>query len=261
MTSSGPSESEAAEEAARVVWQRRKPEAIKRIGILEDVIAALVEGRLDAHLRLAGEDAAHKLAGSLGSFGFSRGSELAFQAEALVGGHGSLEVGDARRLAEWVDGMRVEIERPVGLIDEASATMERDAAADGFRGDGKLDVVMVEDDEVLAELLLYGLRNAGLVVEWIDDGGDAVDTLAGDRPRLVPGVVLLDVDLPAVNGIGVLRAMADSGALRNTRVIMLTARASEHETVETFEIGAFDHVAKPFSLPVLIQRIRRALEG
>ncbi len=47
--------------------------------------------------------------------------------------------------------------------------------------------------------------------------------------------------------------------LRQTRVIMLTARSSESEILEALETGAFDHVAKPFSVPVLMQRVRRAM--
>jgi DNA-binding response OmpR family regulator len=50
------------------------------------------------------------------------------------------------------------------------------------------------------------------------------------------------------------------GVLWRTRVIMLTFRSAESEVVEALELGAFDHVAKPFSLPVLLQRIRRTLQ-
>ena len=72
-------------------------------------------------------------------------------------------------------------------------------------------------------------------------------------------IVVLDVNLPSLDGISVLRELSRSGALKETKVIMLTVRSSEPEVLSTLQLGAFDHVAKPVSVPVLIKRIRRAL--
>lgn len=122
-----------------------------------------------------------------------------------------------------------------------------------------VDVLVVEDDEALAELLGHALTTRGYRHAHLTDGGIAAKKLAGAQPTLTARVVLLDVDLPVVNGLGVLRQMATAGMLTCTKVIMLTARSSESEILEALELGAFDHVAKPFSVPVLLQRIRRAL--
>ena len=67
------------------------------------------------------------------------------------------------------------------------------------------------------------------------------------------------MNLPGLDGLGVLRRLSQNEGLRGTRVIMLTVRANELEVLKALELGAFDHVAKPFSVPVLMQRIRRAL--
>ena len=74
-------------------------------------------------------------------------------------------------------------------------------------------------------------------------------------------VVLLDVGLPSVDGLSVLRTLAPNGVAQRTRVIMLTARSAEAEVLTALELGAFDHVAKPFSLSVLMQRVQCALEA
>jgi DNA-binding response OmpR family regulator len=63
-----------------------------------------------------------------------------------------------------------------------------------------------------------------------------------------------------MDGLAVLRRLARDGVLGRTRVIMLTAHSGEAEVVEALELGACDHVSKPFSVPILIQRIRRALK-
>jgi len=122
------------------------------------------------------------------------------------------------------------------------------------------DVVLVDDDETLTGLLRHTLETRGYRTESFTDGKAALEKLAGPRPHLQPRVLLLDVDLPGMDGLTVLRRLAEDGAVKKTRVIMLTARSSEAEIVSALESGAFDHVAKPFSLRVLVQRVRRAME-
>ena len=120
-------------------------------------------------------------------------------------------------------------------------------------------MALVEDDEVLAELLLHALQTRGYRTRWIDDGDEAARLLAGPRPALRAELVLLDWDLPGRDGLTVLRGLAADGGLVHAKVVMLTFRASEREILSTLEIGAVDHVAKPFSVPVLMQRVRRLL--
>lgn len=123
-----------------------------------------------------------------------------------------------------------------------------------------VDVVVVEDDPLLAELLKHALTTRGYRFRHFTDGQAAAAELAGSSPHTLRSrLVLLDVDLPTLNGFGVLRQMAITDNLAATRVIMLTAHSSETEIVNALELGAFDHVAKPFSVPVLMQRVRRAL--
>jgi len=121
-----------------------------------------------------------------------------------------------------------------------------------------VDVALVEDDEVLAGLILHALETRGWSTHWLRDGREAAALLVGP---LAPRLVLLDWDLPSLNGLAVLGAMAESGVLKRTRAVMLTARSTEAETLQALELGAVDHVAKPFSVPVLMQRVRRALES
>jgi DNA-binding response OmpR family regulator len=147
----------------------------------------------------------------------------------------------ARRVAEAAGGGRVAIAgAPEGGIE-------------------RVDVALVEDDEILARLVLDGLRNRGYEARWIGDGDEAARLLGGERPLLRADLVLLDWDLPARDGPTVLRGLAADGVLAGSRVVMLTARASQREILTTLELGAIEHVAKPFSLAVLMQRVERVL--
>ncbi|HEX5622617.1 MAG TPA: response regulator [Solirubrobacteraceae bacterium] len=176
-----------------------------------------------------------------------------------AGGHVTVSAG----LATWpADGEEVD-DLVAAAIDAA-----RIAAADG--GDrlstpeasaavDQVDVALVEDDDILAPLLLHALQTRGYSVRRIPDGDEAARLLGGPRPELRAELVLLDWDLPGRDGLTVLRGLAEDGGLVATQVVMLTFRASEREVISSLELGAVDHIAKPFSVPVLMQRVRRLL--
>jgi diguanylate cyclase (GGDEF)-like protein len=126
--------------------------------------------------------------------------------------------------------------------------------------DSMIDVVLVEDDEALAGILLHGLATRAYRTQRFDDGQEAATALQGPTPTVVARVVVLDWGLPGLDGLRVLRNLAETGVLGRTRVIMLTARDSENEVLQALDLGAFDHVAKPFSVPVLMKRVHRAME-
>jgi len=170
-------------------------------------------------------------------------------------------------LAEFgADGGADDVETLYRVADEALAAAKT-AGGDRVRVAGQLeavasefDVVLVDDDAILGDLLEHALVTRGYRSCRISDGLQATLLLGGADPALHARVIVLDWDLPSLDGLSVLRALAQGGALRRTRVIMLTGRATEGEVLETLEAGACDHVAKPFSVPVLMQRVRRAME-
>jgi diguanylate cyclase (GGDEF)-like protein len=124
----------------------------------------------------------------------------------------------------------------------------------------RLDIVLVDDDEVLASLLLHALDTKGYRSVWLKDGQEAVEALSGSHPRLQTRIILLDVDLPGLDGLSILRRLVHDGVVQQTRVIMLTFRSAESEILAALELGAVDHVAKPFSVPILMERIRHILQ-
>ncbi|MET3810111.1 response regulator [Arthrobacter sp. UYEF3] len=169
---------------------------------------------------------------------------------------------------DLVGRVRNRIERARVLRAEVNSAWDEDALAAGrtatpaagtVAAEYDVDVVVVEDDPLLAELLGHALTTRGYGFRHFTDGQAAAVELTGRPPALRSRVVLLDVDLPVLNGFGLLRQMAATDNLTATRVIMLTAHSSEKDIVNALELGAFGHVAKPFSVPVLMQRVRRAL--
>lgn len=122
-----------------------------------------------------------------------------------------------------------------------------------------VDVVIVDDDDMLVDLLTFALESRGWSWHRFDNGMDA--TAALGRREVTGSVVVLDVGLPGADGFTVLNVLRHQRVLDHSRVLMLTARSGTDETLEALELGASDHVAKPFSVPVLMERIERLLGG
>lgn len=113
-------------------------------------------------------------------------------------------------------------------------------------------ILVVEDEESFIEALQVGLRREGFRVEVARDGMQALDLFDLVRPDLV----LLDVMLPKVSGIDVCRQLRKRSQVP---IIMVTAKASEIDTVVGLEVGADDYIAKPYRLRELVARMRAVL--
>lgn len=116
-------------------------------------------------------------------------------------------------------------------------------------------ILVVEDEQHLADGLRFNLEAEGHQVEVVDRGEAALELL---RPGREPyDVVLLDVMLPGIDGFEVLSEMRRTGQLVPT--LMLTARGRPEDVLHGFSSGADDYVAKPFELAILMARVRGLL--
>lgn len=116
-------------------------------------------------------------------------------------------------------------------------------------------VLVVEDEEALAELLRYNFEAAGYTVVHALTGEDAEMLVAEERPDLI----VLDWMLPAASGIEICRRLRARQETRHLPIIMLTARGEESDRVRGLATGADDYVVKPFSLPELMARVKALL--
>jgi two-component system phosphate regulon response regulator PhoB len=116
-------------------------------------------------------------------------------------------------------------------------------------------VLVVEDEDALAQLLKYNLEKEGYRVSVAMDGEEAL-VAAAER---VPDLVLLDWMLPKASGIEVCRRLRARQETRNTPIVMLTARGEESDRVRGLDIGADDYVTKPFSMGELLARLRAVM--
>jgi DNA-binding response OmpR family regulator len=128
--------------------------------------------------------------------------------------------------------------------------------AGSTRGQARMRVLVVEDERDIAELVKHTLERGGDVEVEIVGSGDAALRAAGDDP---PKLIVLDLNLPVLNGVEVCRLLRSRAATKSVPIIMLTARSSEGDRVSGLDAGADDYVTKPFSPRELAARVRAVL--
>jgi DNA-binding response OmpR family regulator len=115
---------------------------------------------------------------------------------------------------------------------------------------------VVEDDPALAGLLEYGLRSHGYRFVVFRNGREALNALLALDPAGQHPLVLLDVDLPALDGYSILDAL-ERERPGQYRVVFTTVHGDETEQLRGLEAGAIDYLVKPISLRVALEKIRR----
>ncbi len=114
-------------------------------------------------------------------------------------------------------------------------------------------VLLVEDDAMIGEAVQLGLRKQALAVDWVQDGLAAKAALGAGTFDLV----LLDLGLPKLDGLQVLRWLRGTGS--KVPVLILTARDSVNDRIKGLDAGADDYIVKPFDLNELAARVRAVL--
>ena len=117
-------------------------------------------------------------------------------------------------------------------------------------------IMVVEDEDALSALLEYNLSKDGFIVNLCATGDEALARLEEED---APDLLILDWMMPGVSGIEVCRRVRGRAELRDTPIIMLTARGEEEDRVRGLDTGADDYLTKPFSMSELTARIRAVL--
>ena len=237
-----------------------------------DQLGAIAE--LAERLIAAGDDTAaietlrrdaHRLRGSAGSFGFPQASVVAAELEEAakhwlehpgngVGDRGQAARAFVRRLAAALftkQSAASAVATPSPPITAAPAPPSADNSE-------VPEVIVVEDDPALAELLTFGLEARGYRFLHYRNGREALDLLKTMETRgsSQPPLLLLDVDLPALDGYSIFEDLQKE-CPGKFRVVFTTVHGSETEQLRGLEAGAMDYMVKPMSLRVALEKIRR----
>ncbi len=116
-------------------------------------------------------------------------------------------------------------------------------------------IYCVEDDESIRELMIYALRASGFEAEGFGNSTGLFDALSRGLPQLI----LLDIMLPGMGGIEILKYLRSNPATAQVPVIMASAKGTEYDKVMGLDLGADDYLAKPFGMMEMVSRIRAVL--
>ena len=116
-------------------------------------------------------------------------------------------------------------------------------------------IYCVEDDDSIRELMVYALRASNLEAEGFVDGAALFAGLQNHRPDLIT----LDIMLPGMDGIEILKKLRSDPATERIPVIMASAKGTEYDKVLGLDLGADDYLVKPFSMMEMVSRIRAVL--
>lgn len=116
-------------------------------------------------------------------------------------------------------------------------------------------ILVVEDEEDIQELLRYNLSKEGYQVALVFTAEEGLQRAHSDTPDLI----ILDLMLPAMDGLEFCRRLKQDPATRNVPIVMVTAKDAESDIVAGLELGADDYITKPFSVNLLIARVRAVL--
>ncbi|MEW6365613.1 MAG: response regulator [Acidobacteriota bacterium] len=140
----------------------------------------------------------------------------------------------------------------IGTDDEAAVALPADYDQNGAPGE---HVLVVDDNELNLDMLSRRLKGRGYRVSVASDGQQAFEKVNADRFD----AILLDIMMPGISGLDVLKALRKTYTPADLPVIMATARDQSEDIVEALKLGANDYVTKPLDFPVVVARLRTHL--
>ncbi|MFM1902306.1 MAG: DNA-binding response regulator [Planctomycetota bacterium] len=144
-----------------------------------------------------------------------------------------------------------------GILDHQESDVKQSTSKprSGQAAREKHRILVVDDEDDLLELVRYNLTKEGYEVACVGSGEEALTAARRDPPDLI----VLDLMLPAVDGLEVCRRLKADARTRDLPIIMLTAKSEERDMIAGLDRGADDYIAKPFSPRVLTARIKALL--
>ncbi len=131
--------------------------------------------------------------------------------------------------------------------------------------DEQVEILLAEDNPEDAEMTMRALRRNNLAnqLHWVKDGAEALDYLfcagkyAGREPRKPPKIVLLDIKMPKVDGIEVLRRLKENPDTRAIPVVVMTSSNEERDVVESYRLGVNSYIVKPVQFEAFLETVAK----
>ena len=242
-----------------------------QLGAIAELAERLIATGEDTEAIEALRRDAHRLRGSAGSFGFPQASVVAAELENAAkqwlerpangaNDRGQAARGFVRRLAAALftkqPAPTPAPPPPAADLSPSPSAPSQPTTTESEDATDVPEVIVVEDDPTLAELLTFGLEARGYRFVHFPNGREALDRLRSMETRGTVPLLLLDVDLPALDGYSIFESLQQE-CPGKFRVVFTTVHGTETEQLRGLEAGAMDYMVKPISLRVALEKIRR----
>jgi signal transduction histidine kinase len=235
--------------ATTQLWRQTEESILERLTVLEKAATSLSEGALDRDGRRQAEHEARKLACSLGILGYPLAKDWAREIEQILEGDNDLQPAQALRVGELVGTLQQHLERPPA---ESPSAIAEPATV----GADKPKILAVDDDPLILAALQMMLPSSEFALVTHADPLTFLEALL----KTTPDLLILDIDMPDLNGIELCRMVRNDPRWCTLPVLFLTAETDPHTAHKVFGVRADDYVLKPFVGVELLARIRIRLE-
>ena len=240
------------------IWLKSRDDIARRIATLEAAIAALRAGALADELRARAVSDAQKLAGSSGLFGLASCSDLARKIEQAFESTGGPDLAEAPRLAELVRKLRAGFDaRAAGhAADDDDGATPASVQLPARQQPVAHTILIIDDSALMRRLVQLGLGgDSGWPTHQAESGAEGVAMAA----RAQPAGILLDVEMPGLDGPATLAILRAQETTREIPVLFLTGHSAEADRSRLMALGAAGLIAKPFSPAGLAAEVARLL--
>ncbi|HAC89914.1 MAG TPA: hypothetical protein DCF63_04660, partial [Planctomycetaceae bacterium] len=198
---------------------------------------------------------AHQIKGAGGGYGYPAITDAAFQLEKVASEQSDFQKVEMhiRELQQLCAAAELGARQPTESICPEICTLSSKQA--GPNGDNGLSVLLVDDDPSVLELMDAVLRPLNVVVRLAKSGQEALDAITCDPPD----IVLLDYNIPVVDGLGVLKTIRSNAKFQAIEIIFATVHSDDSLITACFSAGANDYIRKPFNRTELLARVRAAI--
>ncbi|HLO51973.1 MAG TPA: response regulator [Kamptonema sp.] len=254
-------------EAIASLWEKFQGRIAQQVAVLEQAVAALEEQNLSQALREQAIQEAHTLGGSLGTFGFPDGSDVARNIERLLKENALQQSDRVKTIREFVTSLQEIIQRsphPPASADVATVTSTSQAMLSQVTRDRDRlhpeplppKVAIVDDDPATLALLQQILEPWGITSIALQDSRQFWEMLETASPDLL----ILDLEIPHINGIELCQSVRENSRWSHLPILFLTQHTDADTVNRVYSVGADDFVSKPIVGPELVTRILNRLE-
>ncbi|MBZ8183243.1 response regulator [Oscillatoria salina] len=243
------------QQALAISWENLKQDTLAQVAILKQAARQLLDsGKIDPDLHSQAINEAHKLAGFVGTFGFTKASYLARQIEDLLEQSSYFNEQEAAFCQRWTENIEQELtfsQPSLPYFPEANS--EEIVRKTNLE---KIKVLVVDDDPQILRIIKKLLDSRGLETTTLENPCFFWEVLE----KVAPDLVILDVKMPFFDGIELCKLIRKHSEWAKVPVLFLTAYNSTENLQKVFNVGADDFVSKPFIGTELVTRIIARIE-